>query len=188
YLTFVFKLFIKIKMLSILIPTYNYNVFPLVDNLFNQCEKEGIKYEIIVVDDGSQKQFDNDKINSLKNCSFKVLKKNIGLSSIRNLLIKTSEYEWILLLDADVFPVNENYISEYIQAIKKNNYNYFSGGIQYKTDRPENDKILRWKYGKKREALTFEQRKNGKSNYTNVNILLHKAVFNEVMFEEKVRF
>lgn len=175
-------------MLSILIPTYNYNVFPLVENLFNQCEKEGIKYEIIVVDDGSQKQFDNDKINSLKNCSFKVLKKNIGLSSIRNLLIKTSEYEWILLLDADVFPVNENYISEYIQAIKKNNYNYFSGGIQYKTDRPENDKILRWKYGKKREALTFEQRKNGKSNYTNVNILLHKAVFNEVMFEEKVRF
>lgn len=175
-------------MLSILIPTYNYNVFPLVENLYQQCIASKIPFEIIVFDDGSQNQFDNDKINSLKNCSFKVLEKNIGLSSIRNLLIKTSEYEWILLLDADVFPVNENYISEYIQAIKKNNYNYFSGGIQYKTDRPENDKILRWKYGKKREALTFEQRKNGKSSYTNVNILLHKAVFNEVMFEEKVRF
>src|SRR5690554_4290823 len=120
-------------MLSILIFTYNYNVFPLVENLYNQCVICKIPFEIIVFDDGSQNQFDNDKINSLKNCSFKVLEKNIGLSSIRNLLIKTSEYEWILLLDADVFPVNENYISEYIQAIKKNNYNYFSGGIQYKT-------------------------------------------------------
>lgn len=175
-------------MLSILIPTYNYNVFPLVENLFNQCEKAGIEYEIIVFDDGSQNQFDNEKINSLKNCSFKVLEENIGLSSIRNLLIKKSEYEWVLILDSDVFPVNDNYISEYIQAIKQNNYKYFSGGIQYKADRPANDKILRWKYGKKREALTFEQRKKGKSNYTNVNILLHKTVFNTVLFDEKVRF
>ena len=59
-------------MLSILIPTYNYNIAPLVNELFLQCELiPNLNFEILVYDDGSQLYHsENSKINNLKNCSF----------------------------------------------------------------------------------------------------------------------
>ena len=52
-------------MLSILIPTYNYNVFPLVLDLHKQCLECKIDFEILCQDDHSN-QFSNEnqKINS----------------------------------------------------------------------------------------------------------------------------
>ncbi len=53
-------------MLSILIPTYNYNTFSLVEELTNQAIATGISFEIIVLDDGSTDQIslkENSKIN-----------------------------------------------------------------------------------------------------------------------------
>ncbi|WP_338409187.1 glycosyltransferase, partial [uncultured Flavobacterium sp.] len=56
-------------MLSILIPTYNHNVFPLVVELFSQVNKLKIDYEILVLDDGSTQYVEeNLKISTLKNC------------------------------------------------------------------------------------------------------------------------
>ena len=40
-------------MLSILIPTYNYNVFPLAQSIHKQCSDIDIDFEIIVLDDAS---------------------------------------------------------------------------------------------------------------------------------------
>lgn len=63
-------------MLSILIPTYNYNVYPLVSELHRQCLECGIAFEIIVFDDGSNRYIkDNQQINSFKNYCFEVLEK-----------------------------------------------------------------------------------------------------------------
>ena len=70
-------------MLSILIPTYNYNVYPLVSELHKQCLECEIDFEIIVIDDGSKLFFnENQEINSFKNCRFEILEKNIGRSGI----------------------------------------------------------------------------------------------------------
>ena len=89
-------------MLSILIPTYNYNIFPLVTELVNQAKVLKIEFEIITIDDGSnQFQIENHKINHLENCSYTVLSNNIGRSSIRNLLAKKAKFKWLLFLDAD---------------------------------------------------------------------------------------
>ena len=71
-------------MISILIPTYNYNVFPLVENLQKQCEVAAVAYEIIVLDDASTDKRsleENSKINLLKQCSFQILDKNIVKSN-----------------------------------------------------------------------------------------------------------
>lgn len=175
-------------MLSILIPTYNYNVFPLVKNLFNQCEKAGIEYEIIVFDDGSQNQFDNEKINSLKNCSFKVLEENIGRSAIRNLLAKTAKFGWLLFLDADAFPVNDKLIYSYVQEIDSSD-KVLCGGMCYPSEKPSKNKSLRWAYGKKREALTaLERQKNEHLSFFTINFLIHKSIFEQVNFNEKLRF
>ena len=175
-------------LLSILIPTYNYDVFSLVENLYKQAIKADIAFEILVFDDASQKNFNNPKINELAHCSFTVLEKNIGRSAIRNLLAKSAKYEWLLLLDADVFPVNDTFISTYIEQTKSSDFKYFSGGIAYKNERPEKDKILRWKYGHHREALLYKDVLKGKISYMIINILAHKTVFEKVGFDEKIRF
>lgn len=41
-------------MLSILIPTYNYDVVPLVLELLEQCLECGIAFKNLVFDDGSK--------------------------------------------------------------------------------------------------------------------------------------
>ena len=59
-------------MISILIPTYNYNVFSLVENLQKQCEIANEVYEIVVLDDASTDKKsleENSKINLLKQVS-----------------------------------------------------------------------------------------------------------------------
>ena len=60
-------------MISLLIPTYNYNVHPLVLELNRQCKQCGIDFEIIVLDDAGTQFFDeNQAINSIENCTFKL--------------------------------------------------------------------------------------------------------------------
>ena len=56
-------------MLSILIPTYNYNALPLAEILEQQTLKLGIVFELICIDDGSFSEHNkqNQKINTLTN-------------------------------------------------------------------------------------------------------------------------
>lgn len=118
-------------MLSILIPTYNYNVYNLVLELHIQCLESGIIFEIIVIDDGSNTRIlENEKINTLSYSSYEKLKSNIGRSKIRNLLAQKGNYQWLLFLDADVFPKNKNFISAYIQCIN-NEEKTVNGGLLY---------------------------------------------------------
>lgn len=59
-------------MLSILIPTYKYNTYPLVQELESQALKAIIPFEMICFDDGSFSVLkkENQKINTLINCCF----------------------------------------------------------------------------------------------------------------------
>ena len=98
-------------MLSILIPTYNYNAFSLVNEIQKQAKEAGIEFEIICMDDGSKLFLpENLEINSLENCSFEILKNNVGRSAIRNLLAKKASFDNLLFLDSDTIPVENNFI------------------------------------------------------------------------------
>ena len=173
-------------MLSILIPTYNYNIYPLVQELENQALKANIVFEIICVDDGSFSILNekNQKINTLTNCQFLENKKNIGRSKIRNLLAEKAKYDWLLFLDADVLPKNKNFISIYINSITQQSEVIF-GGILYQDKTPKIEDMLRWVYGKKREALNVEERnKNKYLRFLTLSFLIKKSVFKTVRFNE----
>lgn len=174
-------------MLSILIPIYNYNSYPLVKELHKQCLECEIEFEILCQDDASiQFLNENQKINSLENCSFKALEKNIGRSKIRNLLAKKAEYDCLLFLDADVFPKKENFISEYIQYANTEE-KIVNGGLLYQDEKPEKGKKLRWVYGKNREALPYKARaKNPYLSCLTLNFLISKSVFEKVSFNETI--
>ncbi|MGV3460866.1 MAG: glycosyltransferase family 2 protein [Flavobacterium sp.] len=175
-------------MLSILIPAYNYNIFPLVMQLHRQCIAAGIDFEIITLDDSSHSKLnsENKKINNLSHCSFAELAHNIGRSAIRNLLAQKAKYNWLLFLDADTMPENENFIKNYIK-IMADEEKVISGGIRYQATRPDNDKLLRWIYGNKREALTVEERRQlPYTRLLTLNFLIAKSVFHKVRFNENI--
>ena len=165
-------------MLSILIPTFNYDTFPLVENLWNQIIVEKIPFEILVLDDGSTSfLIENEQINSLENCNFIKNSNNLGRTQTRNLLAKSAKYDWLLFLDSDVIPVNLNFISEYIHYLKKE-YDVILGGIKYEKNHQDNSKILRYKYGKSREEIAAKIRnKNPYSAILSGNILIKKNIF-----------
>jgi hypothetical protein len=175
-------------MLSILVPIYNYNAFPLVLELHRQCLECKIDFEIICIDDAStQDQSKNNPIQFLTNCYFIELSQNIGRSKIRNLLASKSNYEWLLYVDCDTFPKNSDFISNYISQINLSAKKIFFGGIIYTKDKPDNDQLLRWIFGQKREAIPLSERKKSPYKTTFVsNLLIQKTVFDVLLFDEKI--
>ncbi|RED26272.1 GT2 family glycosyltransferase [Flavobacterium cutihirudinis] len=172
-------------MLSVLIPVYNYNVYPLVSEIKQQADNLGIEYEIICYDDASDLVIEeNHKISQFQECSFIVLKKNVGRSAIRNLLAEKAMYENLLLLDADVIPTNNQFVSNYITAIKKNQKVVF-GGQLYKDDKPAKELLLRWIYGKKRESQNLAERSKNHYDFALVsNLLIKKEILIGFPFDE----
>ena len=114
------------------------------------------------------------------------MKSNIGRSAIRNKLAKTAQYEWLLFLDADVMTVNDNFVSNYINSLSDSKP-IINGGISYQKEKPEQSQLLRWIYGKKREALNSEIRK--KNQYISLlssNFLIKKETLKKIKFDEKM--
>lgn len=176
-------------MLSILIPTYNFNVIPLVESLNNQLIKLDIEYEIICIDDDSKSHLNkaNDKINLLDNSIFLSLNKNIGRSATRNLLFKKSKYDWLLFLDADVKPISSNFIKNYISQIQNSPNKVFCGGVKYESSE-KNKSLLRYKYGNKYEDVSPSKRNKFPYKYFfSSNFLIHKSIFKKITFNESLK-
>lgn len=167
-------------MLSILIPTYNYNVVPLVLELHKQCLECEIDFEIFCQDDESNSDLNtkNEIINSLENCCFFVNSTNLGRGKNINSLAEKAKHDYLLILDCDTFPTQNNFIKNYISTTNNIENLVVFGGIQYKKEKPENEKLLRWIYGNARESLSVEKRNtNPNGNALTSNILIKKNIF-----------
>ena len=174
-------------MLSILIPVYNYSVYPLVSELQKQCLESNIQFEILCQDDSSNLFItENQNINSLENCNFSVNNLNVGRGKNINFLAEKSKYEWLLIMDCDTFPTQNNYIQKYISQINEAEKVVF-GGIEYKKEKPSSDQLLRWFYGNARESISVEKRNiNPNGSALTSNILIQKKVFNSNKFNDSI--
>jgi hypothetical protein len=165
-------------MLSILIPVYNYNILPLVNELVKQCSFNGIDFEILCQDDASNSSVNilNQEINLLPNCSFFVNETNLGRGKNINSLSLKAIYDWLLILDCDTFPAQNDFVKKYIDAISNLKNNILFGGIIYENKKPESDQLLRWVYGNKRETVTI----------LTSNLIIKKEVFLQYTFDESI--
>lgn len=164
-------------MLSILIPVYDYNALPLVKELVKQCQTNGINFEILCQDDASnsKENTQNQYINSISNCSFFINETNLGRGKNINSLAQRARYDWLLILDCDTFPAENNFIQNYITSISEEKKVFF-GRIIYEAKKPEKNQILRWIYGQKRET----------SALLSSNLLIKKTVFLQFPFDESI--
>ena len=161
-------------MLSILIPTYNYNVLPLVQELHKQASKAEIAFEIIVLDDASKNILPSSTETSA-NFIFIKNEINLGRTRTRAILAEKAKYNTLLFLDADVMPKSENFITKYIPYI--NSGILVFGGYSY-TDEIDIKNVLRHKYGKSREEKNASIRSiHPYSSIFSGNILCTKEIF-----------
>ncbi len=174
-------------MISILIPTYNYNIYPLVKCLENLAIKAKIDFEIIAIDDGSNSNLniENDKINLLVNSRFIAKKENVGLSQNRNNLVSLSKYKYLLFIDGDSKITNKNYINNYLVALDQNPDVIYGGRVH--PNKVEPNRKLRWKYGKQHEdSKAIERRKIGYKSVLFNNTIIKKSIFETINFDKNI--
>lgn len=174
-------------MLSVLIPTYNYNVTQLVYSLHDQLIACNVDFEILVFDDGSTTDLliKNEVLNSLDFVTFKSNDQNVGLSNNRNLLARAAQFEHLLFIDGDSVVIDPNYINNYLMAVSTNTGIIYGGRVH--PDQVCGDRKLRWKYGTHREDLTAYQREQNryKRMFCN-NTLMTKTIFNNIGFNTEL--
>ncbi|MGJ5642321.1 glycosyltransferase family 2 protein [Formosa sp. S-31] len=176
-------------MLSILIPTYNYNIFHLVKSVHEQCLNAKINFEIIVVDDASTNTESvkfNTEVKQLSYTRHILLKKNSGRSFARNYLASLSQFENLLFLDADTLPIHSNFIEKYLKIIDLG-YEVIYGGISYQIKKPQHFQILRWIYGIDRESvLASERQRSPYISFLTLNFLIKKTIIKQIPFNENI--
>lgn len=166
-------------MLSILIPTYNYNITKLVESLSLQLENKPFPFQILVLDDCSSNlkiSEANKSIEQSTNCYYLQNTHNKGRTATRQALAEIAKYNWLLFMDADVLPKSNNFIQNF--DIENQTADVVFGGISYDEKKPDKEKILRWKYGKAREAKPVSERE--KIPYLSIIsqcFLIKKSVF-----------
>ncbi len=105
--------------LSVLIPVYQDDCREQVISLSRQLEAAPLeRYEIIVADDGSKDRRFIElcrEVNSLPHVRFIERTENVGRSCIRNFLAREASYEWLLFIDAELIPSDDQFISRYIE-------------------------------------------------------------------------
>ena len=171
-------------MLSILIPTYNYDCYDLVKELHRQATELNIEFEIIVADDCSKTELPRlHLINQLSNCQLIKPQHNLGRAKIRNFLADQSRFNHLLFLDSDSFPANNDFLKNYIELIPQNLT--ILGGRIYNAPQDDHHTLLT-KYG------IIKERNNNpvhisNAPFTSPNFLIHKIIFNRIRFNENIK-
>lgn len=166
-------------MLSVLIPTYNYDITKLVRQLHEQLLNAQIQFEIICLDDVSKEHIiaENKDINRLTYTTYHLSKKNRGIAITRQRLCEMATYDWILLLDADTMLKGNRFILNYLENMNAG-YDFIFGGFDYQDIKPHEGYLLRWAYGRQYEALNASGRNANPYKITiAANLLARKAAY-----------
>lgn len=177
-----------IENFSILIPVYNFNVVPLVEQLKTIAKKTCKPFEILIIDDKSKLEF-KEKNASLKDDSvvrYLELEENIGRSKIRNLLFQKAKYESCIILDCDVLLAKENFLDLYLENLNQDNV--VIGGHIYLQNAPKDkSKYFHWLYGKRIEVKPLSERlKNPYASFMTNSFAICKSLFLKIKFDESI--
>jgi GT2 family glycosyltransferase len=177
-------------MISILIPIYNYNCYPLVQILSAQVKNTKIEAEIICMNDASDPSYHPyfKQIQSLSGVRFISLTENTGRSAIRNKLADESQYPWLLFLDNDGIPEYSDFLLRYLQAAESHGSGILCGGRSYELTKPDrSDYYLHWLYGTSREVQSQSRRNENRYNgFQSNNFLIDRNSFNVLRFDESI--
>lgn len=171
--------------LSVLIPTYNYVCYRLVQQLHEQLVACGADYEVIVMDDGSFEQVKiiaNRKINELEGCRYIYNKENVGRAAIRNKLADIATGEWLLFMDSDAMVVREDFIARFIETAIQGE-GVICGGLIHADVCLDPERQLRWRY-----EISFSKKHGTVSEHFRSScFMINHHIFDQVRFDESYK-
>ena len=184
-----------INQLSILIPVYNDVPEPLVAELHRQAEAiEGLEYEILVFDDGSDNEDAirrNMAVCALPFCRYVRGGRHVCRAAMRNDMARHGRYDWHLMVDARLSIVYKDFIRRYLDSGARPGEAVcggvcVDGGSDTKRLYSEN---LRFRYEKHEEKRhSFEARKmQPYSSFRTTNFFYHRTVLERVPYDERIK-
>jgi glycosyltransferase involved in cell wall biosynthesis len=158
------------KKISIVLPLYNQSQY--VGEAIESCLAQTLKtHEIIVVDDGSQDDWEEAIFPYLEDITI-LHQTNQGLSSARNTGIKASTGDMICCLDSD-----DKLPSDYLEKLSSVDADIV--GCGYRTF---GDYEKEWK---SRGDITLDDLLDG--NRTQCSALFKREIFDQVQFDEQMK-
>jgi glycosyltransferase involved in cell wall biosynthesis len=176
--------------ISLLIPVLDYDIVALVHSMKSAFGKVPEFAEILIGDDGSSPEY-KKKYKSLEDGNVRIISsdKNIGRAAIRNRLALEASGDYLLFIDADVMlpGTAEAYLNKWLSMLSISRV--LIGGVLYHDSPPgDPDKLLRWKYGKKKEQRKAAERNNHPhAGFSTFNVLIDKTVFSKIRFNEELK-
>ena len=175
-------------MISILIPTKDYDCHQLIEELHRQGEALRERYEIIIGEDGTSKE--NLKLNIaaefLPNCRRIIREQNIGRANIRNVLAIEAKYPNLLFIDSDAIVEKEDFLKCYTEELKE--HEVVCGGLYHTDKQPDRSFALRYKYEKKADKYRSAEirNKNPYDKFTTFNFAIRKEIFSTIFFNPDI--
>lgn len=126
--------------ISILVPVKNWFISELIHKLAKQICFDGLSksIDLVIVDDGSSKDYlisNEIAVNAVRamgvNCLYVINDVNLGRSKVRNLLMSKSSANYLLFLDADVMPDDDEFVKKYYLCANNSDHDIICGGISY---------------------------------------------------------
>lgn len=175
--------------ISVCIPTWKDAANALLSMLSDM--PASLPYEVLIYDDGSADPALTSKIeHCLKVMSVPATlitaKLNRGRSHARNRLTHHARAEWILLLDADMLPDEQDFLQNYCQYIGADSTPaLIAGGFTLKQVTASENQLLHAAQSKKSECLSAAERsENPGLHVFTSNILVHREILDRVYFDE----
>lgn len=174
-------------MLSVLIPTYNFDCTRLVRRLAEEAESLSSGIEILVADDcsnDSEVRQANALLDKVAGCRVFMRPQNGGRAMTRNFLASQARFDHLLFLDADGMPVRKSFLADYAQKAGKSDV--VCGSIVHPDACPSPDKSLRYRYEKDAERRFTAEKRNARpyASFRSFNFMITKEAFNMVRFDE----
>lgn len=168
-------------MLSILIPTYNYNARTLVTDLRDLAYRENISFEIIVGDDASTEEREwIDEVAQWKRVRVVHSPANEGRAYICNRMAKAAHGDWLLFVDSDARVDYDFSFLPYLQVIRK--AKAVCGGLRTPPENPNPRGTLRYKYERSADRYRLAAQRSAHPNrqLSTFNFLVKAKLFHEV--------
>lgn len=174
--------------LSVLIPYYRDDPSELIESLAVQISGHH-NVEICLYDDGSKDTDLETRVSDLVSQSAAIVRlmtasDNRGRSYARNSLRSNARADWVLFLDADMRPVTDHFISDYLVEIKKNEADIIFGGFEvpHTTNDPERE--LHRAFSETSDCLTLQARQlKGPQYVCSSNLCVRKTVLDAEPFD-----
>ena len=172
--------------LSVLIPAYNCNCLPLVEQLLPLLQSDVDAYEVIVSDDATKEPEiikANETINQLPSCRYILKTENAGSAANRNYLGAISQYPLLLFLDCDISIPDRSFLKQYLSTPMDDVVN---GGISIIDDVQLNQN-LRYRYEKAEipSHTAVMRQANRYQHFRSTNFMITRSAFEKCPFDER---